>query len=97
MIHVTEKARRKKIRELLAKGRRPRRIRADCASACRAAAAPGLSYAMRLDTQARDRDKVFEENGARIFVDPKSFLYLNDTTLEYEEDSDAPGIRLSES
>jgi iron-sulfur cluster assembly protein len=44
----------------------------------------GLSYAMRLDTQARDRDKVFEEFGARIFVDPKSFLYLNGTTLEYE-------------
>ena len=45
----------------------------------------GLSYAMRIDTQARDRDKVFEEHGARLFVDPKSFLYLNGTTLEYEE------------
>ena len=45
----------------------------------------GLSYAMRLDTQARARDKVFEEHGARIFVDSKSFLYLNGTTLEYEE------------
>jgi len=45
----------------------------------------GLSYAMRLDTQARDRDKVFEEHGARLFVDLKSFLYLNGTTLEYEE------------
>ena len=32
----------------------------------------GLSYAMRLDTQARDRDKVFEENGARVFVDPRA-------------------------
>lgn len=45
----------------------------------------GLSYAMRLDTQPRDRDKIFEEHGARIFVDPKSFLYLNGTTLEYED------------
>ncbi len=45
----------------------------------------GLSYAMRLDTQPRDRDQIFEEHGARIFVDPKSFLYLNGTTLEYEE------------
>ena len=45
----------------------------------------GLSYAMRLDTQVRDRDKIFEEYGARIFVDPKSLLYLNGTTLEYEE------------
>ena len=45
----------------------------------------GLSYAMRLDTQSRDRDKVFEEFGARIFVDPKSLLYLAGTVLEYEE------------
>ena len=45
----------------------------------------GLSYAMRLDTQARDRDRVFEAHGARIFVDPKSLLYLNGTVLEYEE------------
>ena len=28
----------------------------------------------------------FSKNiGARLFVDPKSFLYLNGTTLEYEE------------
>ena len=45
----------------------------------------GLSYAMRLDTQARDRDRIFEEFGARLFVDPKSLLYLNGTVLEYEE------------
>jgi iron-sulfur cluster assembly protein len=45
----------------------------------------GLSYAMRLDTQARDRDKVFEEFGARIFVDPKSLLFLNGTILQYED------------
>ena len=46
----------------------------------------GLTYAMRLDTEARNRDKVFEENGARIFVDPKSYLYLHNTTLDYLED-----------
>jgi iron-sulfur cluster assembly protein len=45
----------------------------------------GLSYAMRLDTQSRDRDKIFEGFGARIFVDPKSLLYLAGTVLEYEE------------
>src|SRR5206468_7180730 len=45
----------------------------------------GLCYAMRLDTQARDRDKIFQEPGARIFVDPKSFLYLHGTTLDYGE------------
>ena len=40
---------------------------------------------MRLDTQARDRDKIFEEFGARIFVDPKSLLYLNGMVLDYKE------------
>src|SRR5947207_14242894 len=52
----------------------------------------GLSYAMRLDTQARDRDIIFEEFGARLFVDPKSFLYLNGTTLEVEETSMRVGL-----
>ena len=36
-------------------------------------------------TEGLTRDKIFEEFGARLFVDPKSFLYLNGTTLEYEE------------
>jgi iron-sulfur cluster assembly protein len=46
----------------------------------------GLSYAMRLETEPRDRDKVFEAFGARVFVDPKSFLYLQDITLDYREE-----------
>src|SRR5207245_10717655 len=45
----------------------------------------GLSYAMRLDTQPRDRDKIVEEHGARISVDLKSYLYLSGTTLASEE------------
>ena len=45
----------------------------------------GLSYAMRLEAQPRERDKVFAAHGARIFVDLKSLQYLNGTSLEYEE------------
>ena len=45
----------------------------------------GLSYAMRLEPSARARDNVFEENGARVFIDPKSFLYLDNITIDYEE------------
>jgi iron-sulfur cluster assembly protein len=45
----------------------------------------GLSYAMRLESQPRDRDNIFEAHGARIFVDPKSLLYLNGITLDYED------------
>ena len=83
VIHLTEKAA-KKIIALLAKdGVSPES--GGLRVGVQGGGCSGLSYAMRLDTQARDRDKIFEEFGARIFVDPKSLLYLSGTTLEYEE------------
>ncbi len=82
-IHLTEKAA-KKIRVLLEKdGVSPED--GGLRVGVQGGGCSGLSYAMRLDTQARDRDKTFEAFGARIFVDPKSLLYLNGTTLDYEE------------
>ena len=83
MIHVSEKAA-VKIRELLQKEGVPAES-GGLRVGVQGGGCSGLSYAMRLDTEARNRDKVFEEFGARLFVDPKSFLYLNGTTLEYEE------------
>lgn len=43
----------------------------------------GLSYDLKFDKDQHDDDKVFEDNGVRIIVDKKSFLYLVGTTLEY--------------
>ena len=43
----------------------------------------GLSYDLKFDKSQRDEDKVFEDNGVRIVIDKKSFLYLIGTTLEY--------------
>lgn len=43
----------------------------------------GLSYELSFDGASNDTDKVFEDNGVRIAVDKKSFLYLVGTTLEY--------------
>ena len=45
----------------------------------------GLSYNIRFDSQPRERDKVYDYDGVRLFVDPKSFLYLSGMTLDYEE------------
>jgi len=57
----------------------------------------GLSYNIRFDTQPRDRDRVYAFPQAhldpaavdvppiRIFVDPKSFIYLHGMVLDYEE------------
>ncbi len=45
----------------------------------------GLSYSIRFDTRPRERDRIYEFDGVRIFVDPKSFLYLHGMTLDYEQ------------
>jgi iron-sulfur cluster assembly protein len=46
----------------------------------------GLGYTLAIDTEERPGDKVFEKDGVRVFVDPKSFLFLNGTTLDYRNE-----------
>ena len=45
----------------------------------------GLSYNIRFDTQPRERDRIFQFDDVRVFVDPKSFIYLHGMTLDYQE------------
>lgn len=45
----------------------------------------GLSYQFRFDREPRPNDKVFEFDGVKVFVDPKSYLYLHGLTLDYHE------------
>ena len=45
----------------------------------------GLSYNVRFDTQPRERDRVFNYGEIRVFVDPKSFIYLHGMVLDYQE------------
>ncbi len=43
----------------------------------------GLSYVMEVEEKPADHDRINEVEGVRIFVDPKSYLYLNGLTLDY--------------
>ena len=45
----------------------------------------GLSYSIKFDSRPRERDRIYNFDGVRVFVDPKSFLYLHGMTLDYEE------------
>ena len=45
----------------------------------------GLSYAIAFDAQPREGDNIFVFDGVRVFIDPKSFVYLKGMTLDYEE------------
>lgn len=43
----------------------------------------GLMYQLEFDTEQKENDKVFEDNGLKIVIDKKSFLYLVGTELDY--------------
>lgn len=62
--------------------------------AVRGGGCSGLSYHMEWAEQPKERDKIFEREGVRIFIDPKSYLYLLGTELVYEETLMASGFKL---
>ncbi len=45
----------------------------------------GMSYGMDIVEKSDEKDRVFEIDGARIIVDPKSWLFLNGTTVDFKE------------
>ena len=45
----------------------------------------GLQYKFKYETRPRAGDNVFEVDGVRLCVDPKSFQYLDGMTLDYVE------------
>lgn len=45
----------------------------------------GLTYNIRFDSRPHERDRVYDYDGVRIFVDPKSFIYLHGMVLDYED------------
>ena len=59
----------------------------------------GLQYKLDLDAQKKG-DKVFEHNGAKLFIDRKSYLYINGTSIDYKDgltdvgfDLDNPNVK----
>lgn len=62
--------------------------------AVRGGGCSGLTYAIEWAEAPRERDKLFERDGVRVFVDAKSYLYLMGSELAYEESLMASGFRL---
>ncbi len=62
--------------------------------AVRGGGCSGLSYHMEWAEKPKERDKVFEKEGVRLFVDAKSYLYLMGTELVYEDTLLASGFKL---
>ena len=54
----------------------------------------GLAYHMEWAEEPKQRDKIFDRDGVRVFIDPKSYLYLMGTELIFEETLMASGFKL---
>jgi iron-sulfur cluster assembly protein len=81
MIEISETAA-KKIRSLMAKqGISDGGLRVGV----KGGGCSGLSYTFAWEREARLGDEVFEgPDGAKLFVDRKSYLFLQGTTLDYD-------------
>ncbi len=45
----------------------------------------GLSYVIHFENGPAERDRIFLFGDVRVFIDPKSFIYLNGMVVDYEE------------
>jgi iron-sulfur cluster assembly protein len=79
-IYVTERAAAKMRDVLAAEGTPDYGVRVGV----RGGGCTGLSYVIEPCRAADARDKVFEAHGLRIFVDPKSFIYLRGMEIDFK-------------
>ena len=55
----------------------------------------GFSYTLGFDDTYSEVDQVSEFSGVRIVCDPKSFLYLNGTMVDFEESLMGRGFKFT--
>jgi iron-sulfur cluster assembly protein len=53
----------------------------------------GLQYQMSLDQGPNADDKVIEQDGLKVFVDAKSYLYLAGAQIDYVNDVSGSGFK----
>ena len=46
----------------------------------------GFSYMLDLTQQQNEGDEMFEQHGIKVVCDPKSYLYLNGTTVDFKDE-----------
>lgn len=53
----------------------------------------GFTYELAFD-EKKEKDQVFESFGAKVICDPKSYLYLNGSVIDYVEGLMGSGFKL---
>ena len=55
----------------------------------------GFSYTLGFDDETKATDQINEVDGVRVICDPKSFLYLNGTVVDFEESLMGRGFKFT--
>jgi iron-sulfur cluster assembly protein len=55
----------------------------------------GFSYTLGFDDQLKPTDQINEVEGVKVVCDPKSFLYLNGTVVDFEESLMGRGFKFT--
>ncbi len=55
----------------------------------------GLNYVLELVDSPSDNDRVFTQHDVRIYCDPKSYLYLNGTQIDFEQTMMGGGFKFT--
>jgi iron-sulfur cluster assembly accessory protein len=55
----------------------------------------GLSYGLNFEKEALPDDQVFETNGVRVYVDPRSAVYLTGVEIDFVESLQGSGFKIA--
>lgn len=91
MIKVTENAKSQAIRLMDEEGKAGYFIRVGVEGG----GCSGLMYQLTFDNNESEDDRAFEDNGIKVVVDKKSYLYLIGTTLDYSGGLNGKGFIFS--
>ena len=55
----------------------------------------GLSYQFKFAAEPKPRDHVFDYGDVKVFIDPKSMLYLDGASVDYVETLEGSGFKFN--
>ena len=55
----------------------------------------GMAYVLEFADSIEDTDQVFESNGVKVIVDPKSLVYLDGTELDFAKEGLNEGFKFN--
>ncbi|MBD2858277.1 iron-sulfur cluster assembly protein IscA [Spongiibacter sp. KMU-158] len=55
----------------------------------------GMAYVLEFVDELQDEDQAFECDGATVFVDPKSLVYLDGTELDFVKEGLNEGLKFN--